>query len=605
MRSGWWARVALAGALLSASLTLASAALAQDVPALREPITDLAGALDGDAGAAESALDELLQERDVQLYALFVDSTDGLSVTEYAETVFSANSLGGNDALLVVAIDDRRDALWVGDGFDDVIEADLTDSEIDDVLANHVEPELRDGDFEGAVVAAADAIDGATDPGVGGGTILLIVIGVVVAVVIGLWLWGAIQRSGRTRRAAEERDRRTGQLAREANALLLQTDEAVRNAEQELAFAEAQFSEGDVKPYRVALEQARGELKAAFLVRQQLDDAVPETPEAREKMLRDVVERCRRAQGVIDEHRDRFRQLRDLERTAPEVLQKLPGELDELERRTAGAGTTLSALEAYAESSWRSVKGNVVEAQKRLSTAREQLAAGERSVAANDRPAAARSTRAAQLAAGEARSLLDAIDRLAQSLEQAQRTLPAELAAAETDVRAATAALESDARSDARPRLAEATSALETAHREAKSPRPDVLTALQLATKANAIADEILAAARQTAERRVRERQVADATYRSAEAAYNRAADYITARRHGVGREARTRLAEAERHLEVARSLLRSDSARSLDEARRASELADDGYRLAQSDFNRYDSYGGGLFGGGGGTRGG
>ncbi|MDQ3879964.1 MAG: TPM domain-containing protein, partial [Chloroflexota bacterium] len=439
MRRALRAAGALAIGLLAAALAVATPARAQDVPDLREQITDVAGVIGSDTAEADAALERLLREQGVQLYALFVDTVGGVPVTDYAQDVFFGNSLGGNDVLLVVAVDDRLDAVWVGDGFDELIEGDLTDSEIDDVLANHVEPQLRDGDFEGAVVAAADAIGDATDPGTGAGTILLIMVGVVVAFLVVLWLWGAIRRAGQNRRAAEERDRRTGQLAREANTLLLQTDENVRNAQQELAFAEAQFSESDVKPYRAALDEARGELKAAFLVRQQLDDAVPETPEAREKMLREIVERCGRAQGVIDAHRDRFRELRDLERTAPEVLERLPAELDELEQRATSAEAALATLQQYAEASWRPVKGNVIEARKRLASARELLPAGRRSVERGDRQAAARSTRAAQQAAGEARTLLEAVVRLSDSLEQAQRSLPGELAAAETDVKAALA----------------------------------------------------------------------------------------------------------------------------------------------------------------------
>ena len=591
MRRRWALRTALAAATIAASLVSAVPVFGDHLPDIREPITDLAGVV-GDGDAAREALDELLTEEGVQLYVLYVDNTEGVPAGDFAAETFAENSLGGNDALLVVAVEDRTDYLWVGDGLDEI-----SDQEISDVLANAVEPELRDGDFEGAIVAAADAIGDAAGPGAGG-AILFIVIGLVLLVVGALWVWGVIQQRRRTRLAEEERDRRTGQLAREANVLLLQTDEAVRGAQQELGFAEAQFNESDVKPFRAALEKSRAELKAAFAIRQQLDDEVPEDPETRERMLREIMDRSRRAQGVIDEHRDRFRQLRDLERTAPEILERLPADLDQLDQRIAGATATLTTLQQYAESSWRSVKGNVVEAQKRLATARERLEAGKRALSANDRQAAAQSTRAAQAAAGEAGALLDAIDRLAKSLEEAQRLLPSELVAAEADVRAASQALA--AGSDGLgPRLAEAQGALQTAQREARTARPDLLSAYELATRANAIADEVLATARQTAERRGREAQVAASTYRSAEVAYTRAADYIAARRHGIGREPRTRLAEAERHLDAARSLINDDPARAVAEARRANELADTAYAVAQRDFDDFDHSGGGIFGGG------
>src|SRR5687768_12974496 len=103
-----------------------------------------------------NALGELEDSRNVQMWALFVGTTSGQSITDFADTVAAENSLGGNDALLVVAVEDRRDSMWVGDLLDEV-----SDNEIDTILADEVEPRLADGNWGAAIAAAADGLDNA------------------------------------------------------------------------------------------------------------------------------------------------------------------------------------------------------------------------------------------------------------------------------------------------------------------------------------------------------------------------------------------------------------------------------------------------------------
>ena len=119
---------------------------------LTERLTDLAGVFtDGQRSEAEAAIDSVAD--DVSLWALFVRTTDGVAAPDYAEEVAALNGLGGNDAVLVVAIDDRRYAMWVGPLLDEV-----SDDEIDIILAEGVEPQLADGEWGTAVAAAAEGL---------------------------------------------------------------------------------------------------------------------------------------------------------------------------------------------------------------------------------------------------------------------------------------------------------------------------------------------------------------------------------------------------------------------------------------------------------------
>jgi hypothetical protein len=333
-------------------------------------------------------------------------------------------------------------------------------------------------------------------------------------------------------------------------------------------------------------------VKAAFALRQQLDDEVPEDADARERMLREILEHTTKAETVLQEQATRLDQLRDLERRAPEILAKLPAELETVEAAIAEATAILETLTVYAESSWQSVKGNVGEARKRLEFARQQLETD--GAAPSDPRAAARSARLAQQAIAEARQLTGAVKAIAEAIWKAQVSLPEELAEARSDV-AAAARTAAGSQNGLAERVAEARQVLKEAERQAGAAPPDFLAAFRLATHAQAVADEVLARARQAEEQRAREAHLLTSTLRQAEMSYRRAADYIATRRVGVGQVARTRLAEAESHYENARALANDDPHAALAAAKRATALAEEAYARAVQDFEDYD--GGGIFG--------
>jgi len=639
------------------TVALAQAATGQ-VPRLQDQVADLTQrqVLAGGRARIDAALADLRERQNIQLFVLFVDTTGSLTVTEYADEVARSSSLGGNDALLVVAMTDRSDALWRGS----LLRDRLADRELETILSERVEPLLARGDYASAVAGAtggiADAVvaSGSTSsqPGVGSGLGLLPLVVLAILVVGGLWLWNTMSGRRRERQSAEAYAQQTEQLEGQASALLIAADEAVRDAEDEIRFAELQFGEAEVGPYREALARASKELEAAFALRQQLDDDVPEAPDARRKMVEQIVEDAQRAKSSLDEQRRRIEQLREVERRAPEILAALPAQLDALEARLPETERILAGLERYAEESRVSVAGNLEEARQRLAQARAAVAEGQAALAAGDRPttgtagpAAAgatgraapgapglsvpgRSARLAQQAHAEAVQLLDAVAALAESLRQAEAAAGPRISAAAADVgtaRAALGAREVSGRqsSDLDRRLAEAESALQQAQRELAARRPDFLAATKLATHADTIADQILAEVRQDEERRARELRLLEAQLQAAEASYSQAAHFVGTRRRGMGSAARTRLAEARRHLEQARALADSDLQAATAEARRAHDLAEEAYALARQDFAGYGpgigwggGYGGGFpvpfpvptgggFGGGGGGFGG
>jgi uncharacterized membrane protein YgcG len=612
---------------LTALGLLAAPAVGQQVPRLDDEITDQAGLLEGREDEVRTALEAV--RGDVQLFVLTTDTTGPSSVTEYAAEVATASSLGGDDALLVVAIEDRSYALWVANELTAVSDADITA-----INREVVEPRLADGDFAGAAIEAANALAAAAsesapaaptppvtpepEPTDGGSLVRWLFLGLILAFGGLAFVAWINDRRGR-RRTAEERDRRLGELARQANARLVASDEAVREATTELGFAEAQFHEDDVTPLRAALGTAKQELHAAFELRQRLDDDIPETPEQRGALLQQIVTHTDRIDQVLAAEYARMADLRELEEQAPALLVQLRSQVDAATERWQAADPLHARLAAASPTARDATRGNLTEADKHLQATRRTIDAGTAALDATERPTAARAVREAQLELAAADQLLLAIERAVAELDEAEREIDAAL-------RAAAGALD-DATVVATPAPpmppAQVTQARSGPMAETRAPTPppvpppvpppsapalldearqllaqarshrdeDVLLAYEQARGAEAAASQAAALVRAAHERRERELTAARAALQTATVVYDRAADFLATRRQGVGREARTRLQEAERHLARARTRLDPEPAEAIEHAREAERLANEAYRLADRDFDRYDRY--------------
>ncbi len=617
-------RSAAAAVLLALALT--STALAADPPRLDGSITDEVGALEGGTDAISEALDALLEDHGVQLFVLFVDSTEDLTATEFVDETARISSLGADDALLLVAIEDRSDAIWVSNNLP------ISDDELADVISDTLEPALRSGDFPAAVIATAEALGAAVDPGsvatfepkpTGGtfptddpgsipgsgdsgaglgGFVGIVLLGLGI---VGLLVWGASRLGiSVTRwREAEERDRRTGKLAREANVRLIALDDRIRASDQEAGFVEAQFGAEEAAPFRAAVAAAKTELGAAFEIRQRLDDSEPEDPPTRELMLKDILERLGRGDAALDAQTARIDELRNLEREAPAILASLPAQAEALSARLPDAAAILRGLtSAYAEPAWAAVKGNVVEASKGIAGARGAIDRGNAAVAAGRGGGAAREIVVAQQGIAGAAALLDAIEVAARTIRETEAGLDAQLDGAEADISAARAAVPPDRAAGTPPRdseFAEAEAALRTARVAADLVPPEPLGAGRAAAAAQRLASELLAMVRADAEQEARFAAALDASIIAARAEVDRAHDFIATRRGGVGRRARTRLAEAERLLATAEVSRDLDPKQAMADAQRADKLAGEAYSIASLEFARWDHTGRGPSTGG------
>jgi hypothetical protein len=500
-----------------------------------------------------------------------------------------------------------------------------------------VEPAFGEGDFAGGVIAFADILRTAGDSGSAGedsgssgsdGGGALLVVGGVAVVGGGAYL---VARARRRKREAlppptvrlEKPDpfpgETTEQLQGRASNALLELDEAMKTSQLDLDFARAQYGAEAVAGFDTAVAASRDELSRAFALRQQLDDDIPEDEPTTRQMLGEMLRLTAAADARLDEQAEAFARLRDLENTAPQVLEALAPRIAELRGRIPQEEQRLAGLrQRFAPSALASVADNVTEAHARLGAAEQEVNEALDALGAGRSGEAVGDIRAAEDAVAQTTTLLDAVGRLAADLDAATGRVADVRAETEKDLAEARALVATSEGSGLRPQIARAETALTSAdallHPADGSPA-DPLAALRQLEEADIALEQALSVVRDAQTQMRRAAAALDQAMLTARSTIAAAADFIDTRRGAIGPDARTRLAEAQRHLEVAVDQGRDDPVSALREAHQAATMAQSALDLAQDDVDEWSGggYGGGFggppggFGGGygGGRRGG
>lgn len=582
----------IAGAVLAFGAS--AAAWAEDpVDFGSSPIVDTVGALGDRTAEVEEAIDRATDASGRQLFVAYVSEfTNPEAADAWANDTAIGNNMGAEDYLLAVAVDGR--AYYLSADSD----ASLSDEELDRISLQVIEPELRDGDWAGAAIAAADAIagDGSGGGGSGWGWLLFLVGAAVVVAIIAIVLARRRRRAREGAGPAAPPPPSIEELRREAGSALVQADDAVKTSEDELGFAVASYGDEATAGFRTALDGAKAKVAEAFALQQQLDDAEPDTDEERRAWYSGIIRLAGEADAILDEQAERFDALRALERNAPAELARVQGEADAAAAPVAAAPQRLAALTAtYAASAIAPVIDNPAQAEARLAFAREELAEASTAVTADRANDAAVGIRAAEEAVDQALLLSDAIDRLAADLAAADQAVSAGVADLERDVQTARGLGENGTAALAE-RVAGEVAGLRSG---LGATGRDPLVAHARIEQVNAEIDAAIAGARTAAEQRARAEAQLGRTLSAARAQVQAAEDYLVARRGAVGAEARTRLAEAGRLLVEAEAQAPADPATALATAQRAESLARAALSLAQQDVGGFGGGMGGGFGGG------
>jgi hypothetical protein len=621
---------ALLAAVAVLFLVGGTAALADPPLRANDRVTDRARVLDPAATQrVAAAIDALRTESRVDLFVVFVNSFDGRSAEQWTKASGQLTSLGTDDVLLAVAVQDREYNVLLGPQM-----TKLTSAQLSSITSQDVEPKLGAGDWAGAAVALADGLRrGGPDGGGGSGLGTLAVVGGIAVVGGGAYLISRRRKrpKGADAPAApdlpkdEFSDVSTSDLSYRASQALLDVDNAVQRSEQELSAARGHFGDEAVAPFAAALEQSKADMVRAFEIRQQLDDDVPE-PEAQQRaMSADIIRACTAADGRLDAQVAAFDRLRSLEANAPAFVDGLAKRLTTVQQRVPAVAQAWATLHGrYASTASAPVAGNVEQATQLIAGAATEIEQARAELVQPGPAVAVVSGRAAEDALTQAETLLDGIGRREAELVDAAQRFAGAKAEISQDLAEARALAAQPGQIGARvgPLVARAEAAIAAAEQASAAAQPDPFEALRLLDEANTALDAGIADARAEQDRARRAAAALEQALLTARSSVAAAQDFVTTRRGAVGGSARTRLAEAQRHLQLAQP--GGDPAAALREAQIADQMAQEALRLAQSDVSQWQgpgSGGGGLgvdlgslvlggilsggFSGGGGYRGG
>ncbi|MGQ4619911.1 TPM domain-containing protein [Nocardia sp. R7R-8] len=588
----------LAISVLLAALALLGAPTIAAEPPLRMNtyVENPAGALDqGQLDRVRSAVDQLYADRQLRLWVVYVRGFDGLDPRAWARRTASISGFGERDLLLAVATEDR--AYWL----EGEVPGEVSDSELDDMLIGKVEPALRDGRWADAGVATADGLDAAMR---GGGVSVraLLVIGLLVVLVAGGLVWYARKRR-RERSEAElaaarqlDPENTTALSALPLEALqarsretLVEIDNAIRTSGEELELATGEFGATATTVFRTALDNAKAAAADAFAIRQRLDDAIPETPDEQRSLLVELISTVGRADRELDAQVAEFDAMRDLLLDASVRLDALTRDVVDVTARIPDSEAQLGRLAAtHPASVLAPIADNVRMARERLAFAEQNVDAGRSALTepVGEQGGAVAAIRSAEAAIGQARALLDAVDNASSAIQQARDGLPGVLDELRRDLAAAAELADYGG-----PELAAARSAAQSALEQASAMRDtDPLSAFHSAVTADADLDRAVveATGRKLAAEDLQRR--VDRALTDARARIGSATDYIGTRRGGIDAEARTRLSEAQRHLDEAQRSSASDPVDALRHAQAAADLAGRALQAAQASVQAWET---------------
>lgn len=584
-------------AVLTVGVLLAPSATAQPPFRLPSYVNDGANALTGSQFSdVQQAVDKLYTDRHIRLWVVYVDTFSGQDALAWTQQTRRLSDIGSQDAMLAVATGDRAYAF-----LPPTATAGAGGFDVTSLRTNDIEPKLRQSDWAGAAIAAAQGLDpgsSTTNANISWFG-LLVALAVLALAVLVVWLW--LRRRKRKRREAEFAAARRVDPA-DPNALaavsidalddlsksiVVDVDNAVRTSDNELGLAVDEFGQDETAPFSKAVANAKTTLAQAFNVRQILDDAVPETAQQRRDLLTRVVVAAAKADRELDAQREAFEKLRDLVINAPSRLDMLTQQMVEVTARIAPSEQALAALhQQYSDTALASVAGNIETAKQRLAFADQNLTNARTLVG---RPVGRQSglidsIRAAESALGQARTLLDAIDNAGTDINRAVATLPAAIADIQQGINQAGTLLAQGNTAHA-TELGTARDAAVKAVADAQTGgNADPLGTFTTLTQADAELDRLLATIAEEREAAERLSRAYDQALFTAQSRVRGVSDYIDTRRGSIGPDARTRLAEAVRQLQTAQDMKSTNLNEAIAHANSASMLAAQAQDLANAD---------------------
>lgn len=413
--------------------------------------------------------------------------------------------------------------------------------------------------------------------------ILLGAAAVVVVVVVAVVIGRARARTGR--KLEELQQRAAGELAeleRTAGSALVQTDERVRLADDELGFAIADFGEAAAAEFAPALQRSRQQLSEAFHLNQLLNDHVIDAYEQRKQWSERIISLCQSADAAIAEQHAALSGRRADARRTPSDVERIRSDVERVRESVPLARMTVERLsERYSDAALSPVASNPEQAEHLLDFALRSADLAESRLGAARDSEASTAARAGAETVRRAEDLLSSVSSFEVAALQAESTLAAMIAESRDELGYARALPVAERRG----RIEEAISDLERALADLPAPgaKLDPVGSLSSIRQSNSALDDAIAERAERATRTEQLRAQLVTAVEDAERQVAAARELMSDYRAPIGPDARTRLAEAER--ELATLADERDPAAALARARRAAALAADAAAYAHADL--------------------
>ncbi|MUN07669.1 hypothetical protein [Agromyces luteolus] len=386
------------------------------------------------------------------------------------------------------------------------------------------------------------------------------------------------------RRLGRRREARDADAAREletsAKTRLVGADEAVRDAMQEIRFAEAQFGPETARTLGETVDRARGWLREAFLLQQRLDDAGPATAAERRSWSSRIASLCDSVERALADAETELSTRRAAERGAVDDTPALRDREQRLVARRADAASALERLGSrFSASALAGAHGSLARAEHDLAAAGAALDEAARRIAETPGAPVAglldRAAHALQRTEGE----LERVEHVELDLARAAEDAGREAADLDAELLAARRERDLAADPDSGAALAVAIGELSPLLVGREHRADDPFAERDRLRAARDRLEAARATARRAQDRLDGARGALPGAIAIAESQIRVAGEALERARAFAGADARTRLAEAERQLGIARR--ESDPVAALDAARRAASRASDAEALA------------------------
>lgn len=334
-------------------------------------------------------------------------------------------------------------------------------------------------------------------------------------------------------------------LLQESAGLLMATDNSVRSATDDLAFAQAQFGQLETQDFVSALQQAQSFVDNAFVTHTALTNTADERTQR--QLAQQVQQLCQQAQAALSAMASRFEKLRADSANLPQTLRDLEAQIAEAEQKNEVAKAELEALRvSYADHQLQSLFDNPDNVTRLLSSSRAAVGLAQdtlNSGKVNAEQIAMQQVHLAQRSFGQAIGQINEVMYAASDLRESHQRLAAAIGSLGSDLQDVQRLAQHN--SAFAGLVANAERAISAAN-QAMAGSGDVLAALADLRSAEDALDAALAPLRASEVQLQRTEQRFSLLDQEVTDLIRRTDAYINSRRGGVAQEARSMLAHAE-----------------------------------------------------------